>query len=189
MRPLLTLYRVPQPWLNILGAIQLSAPEAVIAGGALRDLDNGAEVKDLDVFVEHKLTHGLPGFGILDKLQRIDPFAYRANVSDFSSCIQDSDCVLSETFRVSGLDVNVVHLEGTVTMSRVLSRIDFGICQIGTDGTGIGWLPAYSVDQEARTFTVTRFDSSDDNARTLRRWDRLSQKYPGWTLVNPWVAA
>lgn len=178
---------IPPRWADILAVVQQAAPEAILAGGSLRDLENGAPVKDLDIFVRHR--DGEYASPYLHKLQQLDTFTYRRIVTSFESCLEDSDCVLSETFPVGGLDVNIVHLDGSVDMERVLTRIDFGICQIGYDGKSITTTEAYRQDRAKRTFTVTRFDSTDDNARTLRRWERISQKYPGWTLVNPWVAA
>lgn len=44
--------KIPKEWRGVLQAMQeLGAPEAVIAGGALRDLFNGRAVKDVDIFV------------------------------------------------------------------------------------------------------------------------------------------
>jgi hypothetical protein len=46
---------VPQDWRRLLNVVhQLGAPEAVIAGGALRDTFNGAAVKDVDVFLRSR---------------------------------------------------------------------------------------------------------------------------------------
>ena len=43
---------IPSSWRELLGEIREVAPDAVIAGGALRDRDNGRPIKDLDVFVQ-----------------------------------------------------------------------------------------------------------------------------------------
>ena len=46
---------IPARWNEILDALHRGGfPEAVIAGGALRDLDNGKPIKDVDVFVAGK---------------------------------------------------------------------------------------------------------------------------------------
>jgi hypothetical protein len=44
---------VPAEWLEVLRVIQSVFPQAVLAGGCLRDLVLGGEVKDLDVFVPY----------------------------------------------------------------------------------------------------------------------------------------
>lgn len=44
--------KIPQEWITVLKAFhEQGAPEALIAGGALRDLCNGREVKDVDIFL------------------------------------------------------------------------------------------------------------------------------------------
>ncbi len=48
----LTPDKIPQEWKDVLRAIQKAgASEAMIAGGALRDLANGRTVKDVDIFL------------------------------------------------------------------------------------------------------------------------------------------
>lgn len=42
---------IPQSWTDLLSQIQAICPSAVLAGGALRDLDHGVPVKDLDIFI------------------------------------------------------------------------------------------------------------------------------------------
>jgi hypothetical protein len=49
------LEKIPQEWLGVLASMQQTgAPEAVIAGGALRDLFNGRKVKDVDIFLTNR---------------------------------------------------------------------------------------------------------------------------------------
>src|SRR5262245_52415439 len=46
---------VPARWQEVLLSLRAGGfPEAVIAGGALRDLDNNRPVKDVDIFVRHR---------------------------------------------------------------------------------------------------------------------------------------
>jgi hypothetical protein len=46
---------IPAEWRRLLGGFQTEgAPEAVIAGGALRDLFNGRTVKDVDIFLRSR---------------------------------------------------------------------------------------------------------------------------------------
>ena len=42
---------VPWAWTEVLRTVQSVHPEAILAGGALRDLILGGEVKDLDIFI------------------------------------------------------------------------------------------------------------------------------------------
>lgn len=53
--PAFDIEKIPQAWRRLLQALQQNgAPEAVIAGGALRDLYNGRKVKDVDIFLCHR---------------------------------------------------------------------------------------------------------------------------------------
>jgi hypothetical protein len=46
---------LPEEWLKVLKELRRSAPEAMIAGGALRDTYNGAKVKDVDIFMGSRM--------------------------------------------------------------------------------------------------------------------------------------
>jgi hypothetical protein len=49
------LKKIPAEWKTVLGAFQAAgAKEAVIAGGALRDLFNGKSIKDVDIFLRDR---------------------------------------------------------------------------------------------------------------------------------------
>ncbi|MEZ2409817.1 hypothetical protein AB6806_23785 [Bosea sp. RCC_152_1] len=173
---------IPGAWLTILAAVQTIHPEAILAGGALRDLDNGRPVKDLDIFIDA----GRVSVGALSVLLGIDPTTVHVQGCDFSSCLNESDCQFSDTFSCLGWEVNVIGLaDMPVTLASVTERVDFGICQIGTDGVEVRKTLAYHNDKAFRRFTVCRQQSVDETDRSLRRWDRISAKYPGWTLVRP----
>ena len=57
--PALNAERIPEEWLQVLRVFQdKGAPEAVIAGGALRDLFNDRAVKDVDIFLKTRGSEG-----------------------------------------------------------------------------------------------------------------------------------
>jgi len=41
---------LPETWSSLLGLLRTVLPSAYLAGGAIRDFDNGRTVKDFDVF-------------------------------------------------------------------------------------------------------------------------------------------
>ena len=182
---MITTNSVPTEWRRILHAIFVVHPEAVLAGGALRDLDNGVTPKDLDIFIERS-SNVLFADPILMALRTVNPNAQALRSYDFNSMGLETDCIVSRAYIVNGLEVNVIQLKDRVNITRVLDRIDFGICQIAyaIDG-GVRWSNAYAKDRADKTFTITRNDSMEDRNRTYRRWKRLSKKYPGWRLVDP----
>lgn len=175
--------RIPTEWAALLARIHTLAPQAVIAGGALRDLDNGRQVKDLDVFVPQStdmaelaarvsVTHGdivhtCPG-------DYIDGAHEVAFTTSFAT--KRPDLIP---------DLNVIQLRSGCDVQSIAERVDFGLCQISWNGGFLWHTPAYAEDKKMHTFTVTRADSAEGFARTMRRYERLRQKYVGWKLVIP----
>src|SRR3546814_3352677 len=43
---------IPEKWRELLASVRSVFPTAIIAGGAMRDLENGTPVKDIDINVE-----------------------------------------------------------------------------------------------------------------------------------------
>jgi hypothetical protein len=66
---------------------------------------------------------------------------------------------------------------------KMLERMDFGICLIGFNGEQVIRTAAYHADQSAKQFTLTRADSIEGTMRSLKRYDRLVQKYEDWPLI------
>lgn len=175
------------PFLEVAAAIRSATGVAHLAGGCLRDTIFGKPVKDVDVFVHAnsdfvEIEAALAGaFGSAKLVMQ----------TDFSSCAGMADVLSSMEYLVGpeGLRVNVIELIGTPTLMEVLQRMDFGICQVGHDGEDLVFTEAYEIDAALHTFTVTRRDDDPSYARTLNRWARISEKYQGWELYDPFAKA
>lgn len=144
----------------------------------MRDLDNGREVKDLDVFCPNvdSLDDFKARVGTIASMRLLGVMGGYENWAT-SECVGVLD--------VEG-PYGPVQLIGLTTgPESILPRIDFGICQIGFDGDQVVRTEAYEVDKAAQTFTIVRSDDAAQEDRSFRRFDRLSVKYPGWSLVNP----
>lgn len=172
---------VPEGWRQALLAVQKFYPSAVIAGGALRDLDNGREVKDIDIFVHgcgaddldecFKRIGALKGFDP----QPIDPDKVYP-VGDMNDLVGHFDVV------VRGLDVPV-----QIIMLRnhcdVVARIDYGICRISYDGATLTKTREYLRDQQDQVFRMRQERHGFELAASVHRYARLVQKYEGWKFV------
>ena len=179
---MLTHRTIPAEWQVLLRDIRAVAPEAFLAGGALRDLDNGRVIKDLDVFLSTDAD-------MADVMTAMRKHGYTTVGSDLS---------LREDYGSLGVGVtgilelrhsdpgvpplNFIRVEDA-TVDAQINRFDFGICQIAYDGETVSRTMAYLLDQDAHTFTIIRRDDGDE--RALRRWERLRQKYEGWSLITP----
>ena len=181
---------IPQVWQDMLHRLHiLGFPEAVIAGGALRDLDNGREIKDVDIFVQDQpgvkakldAVFGTQGVSLVPEFvlaycefneEVIDVFDYGTDAVDF-------DTLLSPP------PYQVIVLSSLYDPFQAMERFDLGITQIAFDGTRMFVHPNYTRDKEQKRMTLVRCESSNDWERTERRWKRHSKKYEHWAFVTP----
>lgn len=155
-------------------------PSAYLAGGALRDLDNGRQVKDLDVFFTNQdwcfaaLEDGLAKMGYFYNSQCGGQYMDgAANEVSGTTTYTNTD----------GLpELNLIQLEPYFNPASIVDRVDFGLCQIGYGFLGLDVTDAYRHDKANGVFTLTRAESVEGVVRSLKRYDRLRQKYVGWGL-------
>jgi hypothetical protein len=181
--------QIPSAYAATLAAVREVFPGALIAGGALRDLDNDRPVKDLDVFAPDvpDLDVFAPDVPDLDTLRARAaslerPGAVMGVMGGYESWAT-AECV-------GVLDISGPHADFQLIGLRsgpetILPRLDFGICRIGYDGSEVIRTDEYLADQATQSFTLLRCDDESQRDRSLRRFDRLSEKYPGWVLVDP----
>ncbi len=158
-------------------------PEAVCAGGALRDLYNGHtdDIKDIDIFIEvhenlaQKLADHFKGWtGRLVVPQHI------AQYRDFENVHEVYEYQISEF-----PPIQLIVMSKAIEPRAIIERHDMGICQIAFDGYRQYATPAYDTDARDKTFTLIRCRDQKDYNRSMRRWERFSQRYVGWHLVAP----
>lgn len=156
--------------------------EAVIVGGMLRDHDNGASVKDIDIFCFasdgewnfddcSKALLNIPGLEISSGLQM--------------GYISRDEVTFCFTCTVPGIshEVQVILCEFP-DAETLRNRVDFGICQISYDGVEVFRTQQYLDDQRDKVFRLVRCDNSEDRKRSMTRFNRFQLKYPEWTFVD-----
>jgi len=155
-------------------------PSAVLAGGALRDLDNGRPVKDLDVFhteIEYPVCYlddGLAKAGYHFHSQCGGTYMMGAAAEVDSTSLYRSNKGLP--------DLNLIRLLTGFNLEKIINRVDFGICQIGLSKRDFMVTDAYRRDRVDKCFTLTRADSVEGVRRSLNRFERLRRKYHDWEL-------
>lgn len=156
--------------------------EAIVAGGAIRDLDNGKEatVKDIDVVIFDRPNY------LLDLRMALRDFNHKVavpeNVANYLS-FENVSCV-HEFSEEGGIPVQVVVSRHPRSAYEILERHDFGICQIGFNGRSIIKTTAYEADKYQSCFTLVRCRDIQDYARSVGRHARLTaSKYHGWPLI------
>lgn len=185
--------RIPPNWLEIYDLVSDHLGKVTFAGGALRDWDNGREVKDLDFFYseaqQESLLRLIPELRATHHIPRNRPIMGQADEDNTSW--DGADTV--STLYLPSLDASLpdINLVGVVNpMIEVqLDRFDFGTCRIGWDGNQLIRTEEYLDDQRSRTFTICADRKDDQLIRTYQRFERISQRYRGWTLVDPAAVA
>lgn len=171
---------LPPAWLDVIGRVRNVLPSAIIAGGAIRDLDNDRPVKDIDVFFTDtpyfsKLHEALYGVYFYAKQCSGQYMDGAADEVTGTTTYLSHDGSLPE--------LNLIQLTEGFNPADIIDRVDFGICQIGYDLLGVVKTPAYEFDKANQCFSLTRAETVEGVMRSIKRYQRLQQKYQGWPLT------
>lgn len=158
---------------------------AVLGGGALRDTFLGRPIKDFDIFVN---AQDADDYFVMDLL-RSHGFSSRVLVTNEAvEYLQFTDVssVLEAVHPRMPLPLQIIRMHANnESAERMIERLDFGPCQIGMDGLGYFWVTEqFEKDIKAHQFTATRL-AAKDVMRSIKRFERLKEKYKGWKLVLP----
>lgn len=176
---------IPQPWLDVLRRLHDGGhPEAFIGGGALRDLDNGKPVKDVDIFLRHIDRDTLNK--LLPEMMLAQPTT--GNADEYEEHFSEIESVYEGTPADGGAPYNIIVCDGPCDspyqyMMHHLHRFDLGICRIGYR-YGLVMLPDYTKDKADRTITIVNNVRPEASmARAVRIRERA---YRDWRIVaNP----
>jgi hypothetical protein len=177
--------RIPEEWKNALSRLKsVGFPEAIIGGGALRDLDHGVEIKDVDIFVRAKTNTE-------ELLHKVFGDTGRRIVNeDAVRYLQFTDDVVEVwEFETAGLPPFQVIVSQPASeespeefLVLQLHRFDLGLCRIAFDGEFIFTDEVYEEDAEAK---VLRIRDPRRIPRSLLRAERIQRKYPGYKIIAP----
>lgn len=164
---------------DILSSIHPFAPEAHIAGGAVRDLILNRPVKDIDLFVSAENA-----LAVAQKIKQVRPFFVSVRGGDYF----EWDPTIVEVAEYEGnglLPINLISLNvPNLTIDKNLQRFDLGLCRVAHDLTGIIYTPEFWHDVDRKQFTVCACRNETQYGHTLVRYGRLKGKYD-WPLVTP----
>jgi hypothetical protein len=172
---------IPVAWRNALTAIRKAAPGAVIAGGALRDIDNNRPVKDIDVFTQGDCSGDL--FGVHFALSAAGFECSDIDDENMYPVGDLNDLVGFFEFRAEGIDLPFQMIVTSCRTNDIVSRFDFGICKLAFDGKTLIQHPEYDEDKLARTFRLRRERAPVEMVASIHRFARLSRKYEDWRFA------
>ena len=192
--------KVPQRWLDVLRSVQRNFPEAVIAGGALRDLDNDRQVKDIDIFVIDRGADvttmllddamGYPGVVLAEQIQEYENSTNGlVSVVDYS---HNKPNLLNGTMdwlvQEAGPNFQFIVIDGAARDAPnfyfpdyLMNDFDIGLCEIYLNGPMIFTTENYRRDKDNKTLTCTPTLGKEN--RTQERLIRISAKYPEFKSI------
>lgn len=173
---------VPAEWVSLLRSLDAEAPGQVfIAGGALRDVDNGIPVKDLDVWFLHQQTRTkaisvMQGLGAI-RLSDTTEGNSGADPQRARRLSWHVPLTMPDSLKVDLIGCNPDVENG---LEGLLQSFDYTICQIGLAPTGrVYTTEAYAEDKAAKILRRVREQWSGEDRLT-----RLQTKFPGWQVVK-----
>ena len=163
--------------LEILSQVQKKHPEAIVAGGFLRDLYFGKKFKDIDIFVTNPV--GFISFDFIAETKYDMTYSTDSEISEVQKLWYDTiGTVINYS---SPIEVNTICVPSGDLIARVQEH-DFDFCQVYTDGKQIYGVEILQQVQQTKEVTLVQCENAKQLERSLRRWDRFQEKYPGFTL-------
>jgi hypothetical protein len=167
----------------ILAELQRVAPEAHIAGGAVRDTILSKPIHDIDVFMgdEH----------VEEAAALLRSTCGYVKVGEWKQYLGFSDPAMTRVAKfekaTETIPICIIGLRPDYTnVGANLSRFDFGICMAAFDGKETVRTDEFDSDAENRTFTLHRADNERQFAYSMSRYEKIiAGRYVGWTLAVP----
>lgn len=172
---------------ELLHRLESAGIRAAVSGGWLRDVYCGKTPKDIDVFVDFmgRETHALLASSVL-----IDITGLPVSVESTLGMYKEGEVArIFSAGEMGGVPVQIIELHEGLNPKTRWKHNDFGICQIAMfiDDAGrltIEKTPAFIRDAMEQTFTLVHCENEQEHARSMRRWERLREKYVGHCLVD-----
>jgi hypothetical protein len=168
---------------TVLTTLQQIAPEAHIAGGAVRDTILQKQIHDIDVFMED--AHVEEAAALLRSA------CSYVKVGEWKQYLEFSDPAMTRVAKFEKADETIPIcviglLPHFANPEDNIARFDFGICMAAFDGQQTIRTAAFDQDERAHTFTLCRADNQAQFAYSLSRFEKITAaRYKGWSLVIP----
>ena len=168
---------------TILATLQQIAPEAHIAGGAVRDTILQKQIHDIDVFMKDE--HVEEAAALLRS-----HWSY-VKVGEWKQYLGFSDPAMTRVAKFEKADETIpVCIIGLLphfaNPKDNIARFDFGICMAAFDGKQTMRAAEFDQDEKAHTFTLCRADNQAQFAYSLSRFEKITAaRYTGWSLIVP----
>jgi hypothetical protein len=167
----------------ILVVLQRGAPEAHIAGGAVRDTILHKPIHDIDVFMGDEHVEGAAAL--------LRSACGYVKVGEWKQYLKFSDPAMTRVAKFEKADetipICIIGLCPDYANAKAnLARFDFGICMAAFDGKQTIRTEEFESDAENRTFTLLRADNESQFAYSMSRYEKITAgRYIGWSIAIP----
>jgi hypothetical protein len=168
---------------TVLATLQQVAPEAHIAGGAVRDTILQKQISDIDVFMNDEHVE--------EAAALLRSSCSYVKVGEWRQYLGFSDPAMTRVAKFEKADetipICIIGLQPDFVSPRAnLERFDFGICMAAFDGNETIRTAKFDQDAEGETFTLYRADNASQFTYSMSRFEKISAaRYAGWTLAVP----
>lgn len=181
---------VPKAWDDIYKQVKEQYPDALMAGGCLRDLENHRPVKDIDIFVCVPKVRDNRDWDSFETGTIFNPVTikgYTPNEAAVETSFAPDNTIKAATVYESadGLPVNIIYVHSDIEPRDRLDNFDFGFNKIGYDGNTVFAHTDYSDDVLHRRMTLRRIENSEQVIKSLQRAQKFQEKYHKWNVVIP----
>jgi hypothetical protein len=167
-------------------------PDAICAGGALRDITFGKPVKDIDVFIPpvmdiEAFREAIPDdWGAFVAAPSAQVAAYREN---FGPRVRElwrmSNTLFESEF---DLPVEIIVMDRKYEVGELLADFDLGFCQIAVTPDGeVVTTETFRRDAAENTATCLLQPDDPRMPRSVERGHRLMAKYPDRRFMYPLI--
>ena len=168
---------------TVLATLQQIAPEAHIAGGAVRDSILHKQIHDIDVFMGDEHVEAAAAL--------LRSSCGYVKVGEWKQYLDFSDPAMTRVAKFEKADATIPVciiglVPGVVAPEDNIARFDFGICMAAFDGNKTIQAAQFDQDAEDQTFTLCRADNQPQFDYSLSRFEKIvANRYRGWTLAVP----
>jgi Poly A polymerase head domain len=168
---------------SVLTTLQQVAPEAHIAGGAVRDTILQKQIHDIDVFMNDEHVEAAAAL--------LRSACSYVKVGEWKQYLGFSDPAMTRVAKFEKADETIPIciiglLPDFVGPKDNITRFDFGICMAAFDGKNTIRAAEFNHDAESQTFTLHRADNPPQFAYSMSRFEKIAAgRYQGWSLAVP----
>ena len=168
---------------TVLTTLQQIAPEAHIAGGAVRDTILQKQICDVDIFMADEYVEEA---AVLLR----SSYSY-VRVGEWKQYLGFSDPAMTRVIKLEKADeiipICIIGLLPRFANSKDnIARFDFGVCMAAFDGKQTIRAAEFDQDAEGKTFTLCRADNRAQFTYSMSRFEKLTaNRYQGWSLAIP----